>query len=221
MVGDPEVTANNLVKNSNGSYKAINPDSTFTLKTTPFIYPDANNPVGGPTTTDTAEMAYEKVLLHGGASLPKRDSLDARIVGEVKNGTGRTVNKIAYDGGLPDLFSALAPMDTDGDGMPDEWELANGLNPNDNGLDAAGNKILSNPNGSFGDINGNGYTNIEDYINALADAPVPLNPTVSIESPIMHQAYLINDPISIRAAAAAASGKSIAKVILRWRSEDQ
>ncbi|BFT73946.1 pectinesterase family protein [Paenibacillus sp. P36] len=213
VVGDPEVSANNLVKNANGSYKAINPDSTFTLKTTPFIYPDANDLVGGPTTTDTAEAAYEKVLQHGGASLPKRDSLDARIVGEVKNGTGRTVNKIAYDGGLPELLSAPAPIDTDGDGMPDEWELANGLDPNDNGLDAAGNKISGNVNGSFGDINGNGYTNIEDYINSLADVPVPLNPAVSIETPVMHQAYLLNDPISIRAAAAGASGKSIAKVI--------
>lgn len=213
VVGDPEVTANNLVKNANGTYKAINPDSTFTLKTTPFIYPDANNPVGGPTTTDTAEAAYEKVLLHGGASLPKRDSLDARIVGEVKNGTGRTVNKIVNDGGLPELFSVPAPLDTDGDGMPDEWELAHGLNPNDNGLDAAGNQLQGNANGSFGDINGNGYTNIEDYINALADVPVPVNPTVSIETPVMHQAYLMNDPINIRAAAVAASGKSISKVI--------
>lgn len=220
VVGDPEVTANNLVKNSNGSYKAINPDSTFTLKTTPFIYPDANNPVGGPTSTDSAEVAYEKVLLHGGASIPKRDSLDARIVREVKNGTGRTVNKIANDGGLPELMSAPAPVDTDGDGMPDEWELAHGLNPNDNGLDSAGNKIPSNPNGSFGDINGNGYTNIEDYINALVDVPVPLNPTVSIETPTMHQAYRINEPINIRATAAAvASGGSISKVIFYDRDQ--
>ncbi|MDR6881474.1 pectinesterase family protein [Bacillus sp. 3255] len=216
IVGDPEVSANNLVKNANGSYKAINPDSTFTLKTTPFILPDANNPVGGPTTTYPAEVAYEKVLLHGGASLPKRDSLDARIAGEVKNGTGRTVNSIANDGGLPELLSAPAPADSDGDGMPDAWEAANGLNAGDNGLDAAGKPIAGNQNGSFGDANGNGYTNIEDYINSLAEAAVPLNPVVTIETPSMHQAYSLRDPISIRASAA---GGSIAKVIFYDRDQ--
>lgn len=45
-------------------------------------------------------------------------------------------------------------MDTDGDGMPDEWEKANGLNPND----------ASDANG---DCNGDGYTNIEKYINGI------------------------------------------------------
>lgn len=220
IVGDPEVSANNLVKNPNGSYKAINPDSTFTLKTTPFVYPDANNPVGGPTTTYPAEVAYEKVLLHGGASLPKRDSLDARIVGEVKNGTGRTVNSIASDGGLPELLSASAPVDTDGDSMPDAWETANGLNANDNGLDAAGNPVPGNLNGSSGDMNDNGYTNIEDYINSLADMPVPSNPTVSIKLPAMHQAYLLQEPIHIQAnAAASADGGSIAKVIFYDRDQ--
>ncbi|OXM85440.1 pectinesterase family protein [Paenibacillus rigui] len=220
MVGDPEVTANNLVKNANGSYKAINPDSTFTLKTTPFIYPDANDSIGGPTTTDTAEAAYQKVLLHGGASLPKRDSLDARIVNEVKNGTGRTVNKIANDGGLPELLSVPAPMDSDGDGMPDTWEAAHGLDPNDNGLDSNGNKIAGNPNGSFGDMDGNGYTNLEDYINSLADTPVQSNPIVSVDTPAKHQAFVVNDPIQLSATAtAAASGATIAKVIFYDRDQ--
>jgi hypothetical protein len=40
------------------------------------------------------------------------------------------------------------------DGMPDEWELMNGLNPND-------------PTDANGDINGDGYTNIEKYINGI------------------------------------------------------
>ncbi|UJF35573.1 pectinesterase family protein [Paenibacillus hexagrammi] len=212
VAGDPEVTANNV--------KGIITADTYTLKSTPFVYPDANDTIGGPTTTDTAETAYEKVLLNGGASLPKRDSLDARIVNEVKNGTGRTVNTIENDGGLPELYSLPAPADSDGDGMPDSWELGHGLNPTDSGLDASGNPIPGSQNGSFGDMDGNGYTNLEDYINSLADTPVSLNPTVVIHAPTMHQAYTMSEPIQIRAdAAAAASGASIAKVIFYDRDQ--
>ena len=57
-------------------------------------------------------------------------------------------------GGYPTYKDWTPRVDTDGDGMPDEWEKANGLNPND----------ASDANG---DCNGDGYTNIEKYINAI------------------------------------------------------
>lgn len=209
--GAPDVTANNV--------KGIQTSETYTLKSAPFVYPDGNDSVGGPTIAEPADAALQHIILHGGASLPKRDSLDARIVNEVKNGTGRVINKIENDGGLPELNSLPAPIDSDGDGMPDSWEIANGLDPHDNGLDAAGKQIPGNVNGSFGDKDGNGYTNLEDYLNSLADVPVPLNPAVSINTPVMHQAYLMDDPIKINASAAAAASASIAKVIFYDRDQ--
>lgn len=56
-------------------------------------------------------------------------------------------------GGYPE-YKGTPYVDTDGDGMPDAWEIANGLNPND-------------PSDANGDINGDGYTNIEKYINGI------------------------------------------------------
>jgi hypothetical protein len=113
---------------------------------------------------ESAAEAYKCVLLHGGALFPKRDSLDERILANVKERTGRIID---VQGGLPHgtayeltvnawpaLRSLPAPADTDKDGMPDEWETRYKLNPNDAG-DAQVNKIHR-----F-------YTNIEVYINSL------------------------------------------------------
>ena len=57
-------------------------------------------------------------------------------------------------GGYPTYGEWTSRTDSDGDGMPDEWETANGLNPND-------------PSDANGDCTGDGYTNIEKYINAI------------------------------------------------------
>lgn len=112
---------------------------------------------------EAAADAYQSVLKYAGASF-KRDSLDERIVNDVKNRTG---NFIDVQGGFPHgteyektvnawpaLKSGVAPVDTDKDGMPDDWEKKNGLNPND-AADAVQNKLHSI------------YTNIEVYINGL------------------------------------------------------
>ena len=57
-------------------------------------------------------------------------------------------------GGYPEYGPWTPWKDSDSDGMPDRWEQQNGLNPND-------------PTDAIGDINGDGYTNIEKYINAI------------------------------------------------------
>ncbi|MFD0676319.1 MULTISPECIES: pectinesterase family protein [unclassified Paenibacillus] len=199
MEGAADVTADNWVKNSSGGFKAISPDGTFIRKLKPMIIPDALDPIGGPVNTDTATVAYEKVLQSAGASLPKRDSLDQKIMNDVKLGKGRLINTIASDGGLPELNSAVAPNDSDGDGIPDSWEIAHGLNPN---LKTDGALISSN-----------GYTNLENYINSLVVA-VPLNPNIAIVSPSMHQAFTVNDSIKITTNASSdATNGSIAKVV--------
>jgi len=108
----------------------------------------------GPITTRDAKEAYQDVLGRGGATLPRRDAVDRRTVEEVTSGKGHILNSQAEVGGWPDLQSAAAPRDTDGDGMPDEWERQHGLNPNDA---ADGPKV-----GNTG-----GYTNVEEYLNGL------------------------------------------------------
>ncbi len=120
----------------------------------------------------TAEEAYHAVLERVGASLPKRDSVDARIVDETRNGyatyEGETYKKKARVpdkskkcgiidsqedvGGWPELKSLPAPLDSDNDGMPDAWEKQYGLNPND-------------ASDTSKDKDNDGYTNIEEYLN--------------------------------------------------------
>ncbi len=132
-----------------------------------------------------ARVAFGYVLTNAGATLPKRDPVDERVTHMVRTGetTKTQVLKsslekaaaVAYAqkwidelgelvpkgfitdpaevGGYPD-YKGTPYKDTDHDGMPDEWETAHGLNPNDSS-DAAG------------DLNGDGYTNIEDFINGL------------------------------------------------------
>lgn len=116
------------------------------------------------TTRHTAEEAYTAVLENAGATLPRRDTIDRRIVWEVLNGTTtyggtRGSNSGIIDsqedvGGWPVLYTGPAPADNDHDGMADDWELLNGLNP-------------GNPNDRNGDINTNGYTNLEDYLASI------------------------------------------------------
>lgn len=118
-------------------------------------------------TTHTAEMAYERVLDYAGASL-KRDAYDSMMIDDTREGkatcTVKGIGKglinsqddIVYaDGttGFPTLATLEAPLDSDGDGMPDEWEKANGLNPND---ETDGPATAEN-----------GYTNLENYLNGL------------------------------------------------------
>ncbi|MGQ9916021.1 MAG: hypothetical protein ACUVS7_01255, partial [Bryobacteraceae bacterium] len=91
-----------------------------------------------------------------GATRPGRDAVDERLVEEVRRGNGRIINHTRETGGWPEYARAEAPPDGDADGMPDGWERRMGLDPHDPG-DAAG------------DRDGDGYTNIEEYLNALAD----------------------------------------------------
>jgi hypothetical protein len=126
-----------------------------------------------PVTTRTPQQAFDLVLQFAGAILPKRDTVDGRIVYETRNGIvtygGRTYAKAqGFDtarvygiidsqtdvGGWPLLNSLPAPVDNDHDGMPDEWELAHHLSPND-----ASDRNL---------IGANGYTMLEVYLNELA-----------------------------------------------------
>jgi pectate lyase len=113
-----------------------------------------------PINQQTAKDAYASVLEHVGASLPKRDAVDERIIQEVQSGTATKgkngiIESQSEVGGWPELKSTTAPADSDHDGMPDEWEKANSLNP-DNADDR-------------NTVAGDGYTMLEKYLNSLVE----------------------------------------------------
>jgi pectate lyase len=105
--------------------------------------------------TTSAERAYADVLERAGATLPRRDAVDERILATVRERGGGIIDDPSEVDGWPTLASGTAPLDTDHDGMPDAWEHRLGLDPQD-------------PADRNGDVTGNGYTNLEDYLNELA-----------------------------------------------------
>jgi hypothetical protein len=93
------------------------------------------------------------VLKDAGASV-FRDSADTRVVAGVRDKIGAQIDSQAQVGGWPVLPTGVAPADTDGDGMPDAWEKAHGLDP-------------KKADGAALAKGGSGWTNLELY---LADA---------------------------------------------------
>ena len=132
----------------------------------------------GDVTTHTAENTYAKVLAYCGASL-YRDDVDSRYMEEVRTGTATYTGPVTKKPGqldfindpegeqneaypsFPELSSENRPenYDTDGDGMPDEWETANGLNPND----------ANDANTFTVDTEKGWYTNVEVYMNSIVE----------------------------------------------------
>lgn len=131
-----------------------------------------------------AASAYEHVLANAGATLPRRDAVDERVIASVRRGeasaavapeTRAALSQVGYTAKTIDELLQLIPrgiithpsqvggypeyrgepyLDTDRDGMPDAWETAHGLNPRD-------------PADAAADANGDGYTNIEKFLHGL------------------------------------------------------
>lgn len=143
VLGHPDISlaAGNFFGPESG-----NPPPPITLANEPFAAP--------PVLTHSAAEAYRLVLAHAGANVPQRDAVDARIVEQVEKSGGRLIDSQEEVGGWPSLAAGNAPLDSDGDGMPDEWELAQGLDPQD-GKDGAL-------------LHASGYSHVERYLNQLA-----------------------------------------------------
>ncbi|HET7537837.1 MAG TPA: hypothetical protein VFJ90_15365 [Candidatus Didemnitutus sp.] len=105
-----------------------------------------------PVKTYPADQALELVLTGVGATLPKRDAVDTRLIADARNHTGKLINSQKDVGGWPELKTAAALADSDNDGMPDVWEKEHHLNPND-------------PADAALDSDHDGYTNLEEYLN--------------------------------------------------------
>lgn len=107
--------------------------------------------------TTSAKEAYEAVLAFAGARYPKQDGIDERIIKETRSSTATfgngIINSQTEAGGFPFLLAGEIPADKDEDGLPDEWEKWNNLNPESN-ADAA-------------QFTPEGYTYIEKYLHEL------------------------------------------------------
>lgn len=117
---------------------------------------------------ENAKNAFEAVLKYAGAIFPERDATDARVVEETR--TGKAAGKGSFGkagiidspeavGGWAAYKTIAAPVDTDNDGMPDEWEIKNALNPKD----------AEDRNKTGAD----GFTMLEKYLNEIVKTPVP------------------------------------------------
>ncbi len=146
-----------------------------------------------PVKTETAEEAYESVLKYAGASL-KRDMTDTRIVDEVRNGKTpvRAFSKFHPEkfpegtkatragmidtqtdvGAWEEYKNGKSPLDTDGDGMPDEWEKKNGLDSNDS---SEGLKYMLSKE----------YTNVEVYLDQLTEPVTSTTLTTPAIAPVL------------------------------------
>ena len=142
MENDPTVTADN--------WKGMGGNAALGRVNTPFE--------GWPVLQQPAQEAYEAVLAKAGATLPRRDVVDQRVAEMVRTGKPAYKDGIITNpdqvGGYPALSFAAdqVPTDTDGDGMPDEWERKHELKPNDS------------KDGAL-DTDKDGYTNVEEFLN--------------------------------------------------------
>lgn len=174
MYGDKAVTADNTL-----GTEEIKSGTTFSATPYEVLGHDTLN-------IKTAEQAYEQVLNQAGATYPRRDAVDARIVNDVRNGTGRLINNEWEVGGYPELKSAETPKDTDHDGMPDAWEIKFDLNPGD----AADGKQITET----------GYSNLENYLNSLVHIDHQAeNPDVELQSPKLNSIHKAGTSIKMNA----------------------
>jgi hypothetical protein len=173
-------------KDGDANDGAAIPNSAFGSST--FVSTAYNVPYNG--VTDSATSAYSRVLNYVGANWQSRDAIDARIVNQVRTGTGKITafddpthgynssgvyvtsgsdtewNSLlalrnSANGGIggTGAYARAAGFDSDGDGMPNVWEAAHGLNP-----------AVADNNG---DYDNNGFTNLEEYLNESAAFPAP------------------------------------------------
>ena len=116
-----------------------------------------------PITQQPAHAAYASIIGDVGANarldclgswVPNADAVDRRILTDVRSKTGprRLVNHPDEVGGYPDIEPGVPCDDNDRDGMPDEWEILHGFNPDE-------------PSDGPADADADGYSNVEEYLN--------------------------------------------------------
>lgn len=132
-------------------------------------------------TTTSAQEAQNQVLSSAGASarldclgnwISNRDSVDQRAIDHAQQGTRNIIDHPSEVGGWPALAPGTPCTDSDSDGMPDAWENLHGFN------------TISASDGPL-DADGDGYTNLEEYLNGTAPSGgAPLPPPPSNQPPV-------------------------------------
>ncbi len=180
------------------SYKSDSNKNEWNTRSDSFFPVTVNGTdVSSVHTAESSEAAYEHVITYAGNGITTdlRTPIDRQVAYETRTGTGTltgarpyqeataeqkvTLDKYKIQCGVkyeyPPQYLQKNITDTDNDGMPDEWELARGLNPDD-------------PGDTNGDYCGNGYTNIEYYlndltVNAFPEGVVTVSPEVENKTP--------------------------------------
>ena len=154
------------------------------------------SPAPAPAVYSTNAMqAYNSVVADGGVGnsrglncdgswVNRRDSIDARVINEVKTGTGKIIDDPSQVGGWIIPAAGVPCVDSDHDGMPNVWEQIYGFNPNI--ADGSGDK------------DGDGYTNVEEYFNGT-DTQATVFPVVTGITSISNSATSVNFTVAFSA----------------------
>ncbi|MBN2166124.1 MAG: carbohydrate-binding protein [Marinilabiliaceae bacterium] len=153
---------------------------TATVESSPYAYPGVNQLM-------SAKDALYHVIDNVGASIV-RDAVDELLISQLTSfGTAGQIINTEDDNGISGnvgtVASGTVPTDTDQDGMPDYWETANGINPN-----------TSDHNG---DNDGDGYTNIEEYLEWIVNNID--NQTIDAFSTIEAETYNLQSGVKLEA----------------------
>lgn len=195
VYGYPTITSNN--------WSGVNNSSMATQLSDPIDMGDYEL-----SETQTAEAAYETVLNEAGATLPRRDAIDARIVADVRNQTGRIINNADEVGGATATLASESRVFT----IPDSWKTANSMGS------AAETDIV--PSGSKWE----GYTWIEAYVNDWTEnQAAPTNPSITVISPAIQDMNSLgtnnnwavisdNETLNYKAVAAPTDSTTISKI---------
>ncbi len=147
---------NNLLRRPDGGvrtgWEMIRPPSSMPDTAAAFML-GVEQPFSAPSvTTDDPETALERLLADAGATRPRRDAADRRVIGLIRDRRGAIIDSQNEVGGWPPLDEGVPSPDEDRDGMDDRWEERFGLDS-------------KNPSDHSQDPDGDGYTNLEEYLN--------------------------------------------------------
>ncbi|MCC8097819.1 MAG: hypothetical protein LIO44_04545, partial [Eubacterium sp.] len=194
---------------TNDNSQGVDNSANANLLSEPVTMVDSDDNIDYALTPDTASEAYSVVLENVGATIPKRDAIDARIVDDVKHLTGRVINNATEVGGLIDF--TYTPTETRTFTIDSDWVT-------EKGLSAYGETDVI----TEGDYAG--YSLIEAYVNEWTDAQsAPTNPSITVTSPTVASngnssnlwtVGTVDSPITYTAAATAVGGVSVTKMEL-------
>lgn len=194
---------------TNDNSQGVDNSANANLLSEPVSMVDSDDSIDYALTPDTASEAYDIVLENVGATIPKRDAIDARIIDDVKHLTGRVINNATEVGGLIDFD--LGTTETRVFEVDESWI-------SENGLSAYGETDII----TEGDYAG--YSLIEAYVNEWTDEQaVPTNPSITVTSPkvasLSNSSSLwtvgtVDEAVTYTASAAATGGIAVTKMEL-------